>query len=281
MALVPFPHKAPPSDADDDLVERDEADGGDDDDGAGKMSFLDHLDELRRRIIWAVASIFVGVIIAFFFIGDIFNFIMKPLQAMLPPGGTLVYTDPSEAFTLNIKIALIAGLIIASPAVFAQIWLFIAPGLYSHEKKWAIPFVILSSLGFVGGAAFSHYIVFPLTWRFFASFTSDILTFMPRVEPAFAVYFRMLLAFGVVFQMPTLVLFLARMGVLTARFMIRHFKYAVLLIVIVSAVVTPDGGGVSLVAMSVPLVFLYIFSILLAWIFGKKKRVGNIGNEAV
>ena len=272
MALVPFPHKAPLSVPDDDLLDRDDVDGIDED-AAGKMSFLDHLDELRKRIIWAVVAVFAGVIVAFFFIGDIFNFIMKPLQAMLPPGGTLIYTDPSEAFMLNIKIALIAGLILASPAVFAQLWLFIAPGLYSHEKKWAIPFIVLSSLGFVGGAAFSHYVVFPLTWRFFASFTSDVLTFMPRVEPAFAVYLRMILAFGVVFQMPTLVLFLARMGVLTARFMIKNFKYAVLLIIIVSAVVTPDGGGVSLVAMSVPLVFLYIFSIFLAWAFGKKKRV--------
>ncbi len=274
MALVPFPHKAPPSVPDDDLLDRDDVDGLDED-AAGKMSFLDHLDELRKRIIWSVVSIFAGVIVAFFFINDIFNFIMKPLQAMLPPGGTLVYTEPSEAFMLNIKIALIAGLILASPAVFAQLWMFIAPGLYSHEKKWAVPFVVLSSLGFVGGAAFSHYVVFPLTWRFFASFTSDVLTFMPRVEPAFSVYLRMLLAFGVVFQMPTLVLFLARMGMLTARFMWKNFKYAVLLIIIVSAVVTPDGGGVSLVAMSIPLIFLYIFSILLAWIFGKKKRVGN------
>ena len=272
MALVPFPHKAPPAVPDDDLLDRDDVDGSDED-TAGKMSFLDHLDELRRRIVWAVVAIFVGVIISFFFINDIFDFIMKPLQAMLPPGGTLVYTDPAEAFMLNIKIALIAGLILASPAVFAQLWLFIAPGLYSHEKKWAIPFVVLSSIGFVGGAAFSHYVVFPLTWRFFASFTSDILTFMPRVEPAFSVYLRMVLAFGVVFQMPTLVLFLARMGVLTARFMIKNFKYAVLLIIIISAVITPDGGGVSLVAMSGPLVVLYIFSIGLAWAFGKKKRV--------
>ena len=274
MALVPFPHKAPPAVPDDDLLDRNEIDPADED-AAGKMSFLDHLDELRKRIVWAVVAVFVGVIISFFFIGDIFDFIMKPLQAMLPPGGTLVYTDPAEAFMLNIKIALIAGLIIASPAVFAQLWLFIAPGLYSHEKKWAIPFIVLSSIGFVGGAAFSHYVVFPLTWRFFASFTSDILTFMPRVEPAFSVYLRMVLAFGVVFQMPTLVLFLARMGMLTARFMIKNFKYAVLLIIIISAVITPDGGGVSLVAMSGPLVVLYIFSIGLAWAFGKKKRVEN------
>jgi sec-independent protein translocase protein TatC len=275
MALVPFPHKAPSATPDDDLLDSDLIEG--EEEGAGKMSFLDHLDELRKRIIWSLVAVFVGVIIAFFFIGDIFTFIMKPLQAMLPPGGTLVYTDPSEAFMLNIKIAMIAGLIIASPAVFAQIWLFIAPGLYSHEKKWAIPFVVLSSLGFVGGAAFSHYVVFPLTWKFFASFTSDILTFMPRVEPAFQIYLRMLLAFGVVFQMPTLVLFLARMGVLTPRFMIKNFKYAVLLIIIVSAVVTPDGGGVSLVAMSGPLVVLYVFSIGLAWIFGKPKRITDEG----
>ena len=113
--------------------------------------------------------------------------------------------------------------------------------------------------------------VFPLTWRFFTSFTTDILTFMPRIQPAFSLYLRLLLAFGIVFQMPTVVLFLAKMGVLSARFMIRNFKYAVLMIVILSAVVTPDGGGVSLVAMTVPLVLLYILSIGLAWLVGRKR----------
>jgi sec-independent protein translocase protein TatC len=275
MALVPFPNKAHPVPEDDFDPDLDR-----EDDGAGKMSFLDHLDELRQRIIWSLVSVFGGVIVAFFFINDIFNFIMRPLQQMLPPGGKMVYTDPSEAFMLDVKIALIAGLIIASPLVFAQVWLFIAPGLYAHEKKWAIPFIALSTLGFVGGAAFSHYVVFPLTWKFFASFTSDILTFMPRVEPAFEVYLRMLLAFGIVFQMPTLVLFLARMGMLTAGFMWRNFKFAVLLIVIVSAVVTPDGGGVSLVAMSVPLIGLYILSIGLAWAFGKQRPKAIEGESA-
>jgi sec-independent protein translocase protein TatC len=234
------------------------------------MSFLDHLDELRRRIIYAAISLFVGFVIAFFFIQQIFDFIMRPLQQMLPKGATLVYTDPSEAFMLYIQIALIAGLMIASPAVMTQVWLFIAPGLYAHEKKWAIPFIVMSSVFFIVGAAFSHYVVFPLTWKFFSSFTSDILTFMPRIEPAFSIYLRMMLAFGVVFQLPTIVLFLAKMGVLTARFMWKNMKYAVLLIVIISAIVTPDGGGVSLVAMSVPLIGLYIFSILLAWMFGKR-----------
>lgn len=277
MALVPFPTNKPAPAPDED-VDRDRdgvQDDAADEDAGGKMSFLDHLDELRRRIVYAVISVFVGFVVAFFFINEIFNFIMRPLQQLLPPGGTLIYTDPTEAFLLYIKIALIAGLILASPAVMLQVWLFVAPGLYSHEKKWAIPFVVMSSFFFVLGAAFSHYIVFPLTWRFFVGFTSDILTFMPRIEPAFSIYLRLLLAFGLVFQMPTLVLFLARMGVISARFLLRNFKYAVLIMVVVSAVITPDGGGVSLVAMTGPMILLYGLSIGLAWMFGKKPAVDS------
>ena len=270
MALVPFPNKSPATAADDDL-DPDREGIQDEADTAGKMSFLDHLDELRRRIVYTVISIFVGFVIAFLFINQIFDFIMRPLQELLPEGGTLIFTDPTEAFVLYIKIALIAGLILASPAVMSQVWLFIAPGLYATEKKWAIPFIIMSSFFFVAGAAFAHYVVFPLTWVFFASFTTDILTFMPRIQPAFSIYLRLVLAFGVVFQMPTVVLFLARTGVLTAGFMLRNFKYAMLAIVVISAVVTPDGGGVSLVAMTIPLVLLYIFSIGLAWMTQRKR----------
>jgi sec-independent protein translocase protein TatC len=277
VALVPFPTNKQTPDPGDEL-DRDRDGVQDDlaeDDAGGKMSFLEHLDELRRRILYAVIAVFLGFVVSFFFIDEIFDFIMRPLQQLLPPGGTLVYTDPTEAFLLYIKIALIGGLILASPAVMAQVWLFVAPGLYSHEKKWAIPFVVMSSFFFVAGAAFSHYVVFPLTWRFFVSFTNDILTFMPRIEPAFSIYLRLLLAFGLVFQMPTLVLFLARMGVVSARFLIRNFKYAVLIMVVLSAVITPDGGGVSLVAMTGPMILLYGLSIGLAWMFGKKQTADS------
>jgi sec-independent protein translocase protein TatC len=275
VALVPFPtHQSLGTPLGDPDAGR-SLDDQEDDDSAGKMSFLDHLDELRRRIIYTVISVGVGFVVAFFFINQIFDFIMRPLQQMLPPGGTLIYTDPTEAFVLYIKIALIGGLILASPAVMTQVWLFVAPGLYSHEKKWAIPFVVMSSFFFVLGAAFSHWVVFPLTWRFFVSFTTDIVTFAPRIEPAFSMYLRLLLAFGIVFEMPTLVLFLARMGVISAGFLIRNFKFALLIMVIVSAVVTPDGGGVSLVAMTGPMIVLYGLSILLAWVFGKKTDTGT------
>jgi sec-independent protein translocase protein TatC len=207
----------------------------------------------------------VGFLIAVCFTNEIFAFIMLPMQRLLPAGQTLIYTDPSEAFLLHIKIALIAGLIVASPLVFGQVWLFVAPGLYSREKRWAIPFIAMSSFFFVLGAGFAHYVVFPIVWRFFVTFTTDYLTFMPRVEPAFSMYLRLVLALGITFQLPTLVLFLARMGLITAGFMIKHFKYAALLIIIIAGVLSPDGGGVGMVAMGGPLIVLYILSIGLAW----------------
>jgi sec-independent protein translocase protein TatC len=243
----------------------------DSDDSTAKMSFLEHLDELRKRIIYSALSIGVGFLIAFMFVQQLFDFVMRPLQAGLPAGAKLVYTEPTEAFVLYIQIAAIAGLVIALPLVMAQVWLFIAPGLYAHEKKMALPFILMSSGFFIAGAAFSHYVVFPLTWKFFVSFTSDYLTFMPRIEPAFSLYIKMLLAFGLVFQMPTIVLFLARMGVVTAGFLWRQIKYAILAIFIIAAVITPSGDMFTQTAMAGPMVGLYLLSILLAWLFGKKK----------
>ena len=158
-------------------------------DGAGgRMSFLDHLDELRRRLVTAVTAIFVGFLVAFAFINPIFEFIMRPLQEILPEGGELVYTEPTEAFFLYIKIAALVGLILAIPVVLLQLWRFVAPGLYGHEKKFAIPFVALASLFFVGGCLFSHYLLFPVAWQFLGGFSTDYMTFMPRIQPAFSLY---------------------------------------------------------------------------------------------
>jgi sec-independent protein translocase protein TatC len=274
MALVPFPKPTPPAVPDDDLDDRspDELEADESGAEAARMSFLDHLDELRRRIIYAMLSTVGGFVIIIWFVFDIFEFIMGPMQAMLPAGQTLIYTDPGEAFILIIKIAVLAGLLVASPLVILQVWLFIAPGLYSHEKRWAIPFVAIGTVLFIGGAAFSHYVVFPITWRFFLEFdVPGFVEFTPRVAPAFSMYLRLVLACALTFQLPTVVLFLARMGMITPRFMIRNFKYAVMVIMILAAVISPDGGGVGMMAMGLPVVGLYVISIGLAWIFGKKK----------
>ncbi|MGH9238924.1 MAG: twin-arginine translocase subunit TatC [Vicinamibacterales bacterium] len=269
MALVPFPNKAAKPAATD---EPDWDDHELEDATGGKMSFLDHLDELRRRIIYSLIAVGVGFGVAFFWLDNIFTFIFKPMQAVLPAGQTMIYTEPGEQFFLMFKIGLMAGLIIASPLVFAQIWRFIAPGLYVHEKKLAIPFILMGTILFIGGAAFSHYAVFPVIWKFFATSSIDFVTFMPRIEPAFAWYLRLMLGIGITFQLPTLVLFLAKMGLITPRFMIRNFKYAVMIIAVFAAVISPDPGGVGMLMMGGPVIVLYILSIGLAWMFGKKRK---------
>ena len=238
------------------------------------MSFLDHLDELRKRLVYTALGLLGGFVVAFAFIRYIFEFIMVPLQQVLPDGGRLVYTEPAEAFFLYMKIAALAGLVLATPVTLSQVWLFIAPGLYSKEKKFAVPFVVLSSLFFVFGALFSHYAVFPLAWRFFAGFSTDYMEFLPRIAPVFSLYVRMLLAMGVVFQLPTLVFFLARFGLITPQFLIRNTKYAILIIFVLAAVLTPSADPVTQTAMAVPMMILYGISILIAYVF-KKKSSGD------
>jgi sec-independent protein translocase protein TatC len=270
MALVPFPSKGAKS-----VSERDPDDWDDDDapeESGGKMSFLDHLDELRRRLMWALGSVVLGFGIACLFYQQLFNFVIDPMRAMLPAGQNLIYTEPTEALMLYVKIAVIAGILIASPGVMAQVWLFVAPGLYSHEKKLAIPFIALSSAFFIGGAAFAHYVVFPITFKFFASFSSDTITFMPRIEPAFSLYMKLVLIFGLVFQMPTVVLLLARLGLITAGFLLRNFKYAVLIIFIIGAALSPGTDPVGQIVMAGPMCVLYLISIGFAWMFGKKRQ---------
>lgn len=273
MPVVPFPDPQSSKDS----SARDVSDSWFDDDpesgGSGKMSFLEHLDELRKRIVRSLIALCVGVGISAFFIDELYAFVMLPLRNMLRPGETMIYTYPTEAFMLYIRIALIAGLFIAAPLIFWQVWLFVAPALYTKERRYAIPFVVLSSIGVLSGAAFSHYVAFPLMWKFFASFSNELVSFMPRIEDAFSVYMRMLLGMALVFQMPALVFFMARMGVITARWMIRQFKYAVLAIVIIAAIITPSSDVASQLIVAGPMVVLYVLSIGIAWLFGKKRVV--------
>ncbi len=246
-------------------------------DGAGgRMSFLDHLDELRKRLITSVSAIFIAFVLAYFFHEPITAFIMVPLNAILPEGSEFIFTEPTEAFFLSIKVAALVGLILAMPVVLTQFWLFVAPGLYAHEKKFAIPFVTLSTVFFTGGCLFSHYLLFRVAWLFLGSFSTEYVTFMPRIQPTFSLYVRLLLACGVVFQMPTLVFFFARIGLLTAGYLVRNTKYAILVIFIVAAVLTPTGDPATLTVMAAPMIALYGLSIVIAWLVAPRKRVdGN------
>lgn len=263
MALVPFP--GPQSGA----VQVGHAE--DDESPGAKMSFLEHLDELRKRIVNACISLAVGVLVGFFWIDKIFNFLLAPARSALPPGTTMIYTQPGEAFSLYITVSLIAGAVIAAPLIMYQVWLFIAPGLYSNEKMFAVPFVLFSTIGFLAGAAFNHYIAFPFIMMFFASFNSADLRFMPKLDDVFGLYVKMLLGIGLVFQMPTVVFFLAKMRIVTARFLVKNLKFAILLIFITAAVITPTGDPMTQAIFAAPMLGLYAISIIIAWLVGPKR----------
>jgi sec-independent protein translocase protein TatC len=273
MALVPFPgpqgagaYKLPP-DEDDDLP------------GSVKMSFLEHLDELRKRIIRSCLAVAVGILLTFAFIQPIFNYILAPTRRALPPGVKLIYTQPGEAFSLYITVALIAGVVVAAPYIMYQVWMFIAPGLYSNEKRMAYPFVFFTTVGFVAGAAFNHYVSFPFMMAFFGSFNTPDLAFMPKLEDVFGLYTKMLIGMGLVFQMPTVVYFLARLKLITARFLAVHFKYALLIIFIVAAVITPTGDMMTQSIFAAPMLGLYVLSIGVAWVVGPKRLRADADSE--
>jgi sec-independent protein translocase protein TatC len=262
VALVPFPGSQSGA-LQPDLDDEDDA-------SAGKMSFLEHLDELRKRIVQACLGIAVGVLAGFAFITPIVNFILKPTWRVLPAGSRMIYTQPGEAFGLYVQIGLIVGALLAAPWIMYQVWLFIAPGLYANEKRLAIPFVVMSTAGFVGGAAFNHYIIFPVMISFFASFNTADLVFMPRLEDVFDLYAKMLIGMGLVFQMPTIIYFLAKMRLVTASFLWRHTKYAILIIFILAAVITPSGDMITQTIFAAPMLGLYALSILIAWLVAPK-----------
>jgi sec-independent protein translocase protein TatC len=277
MALVPFP--GPQSSAlqrspDDDNLERLDVDRVDTDDelaATGKMSFLEHLEELRKRIINAALGVLLGVAVSIYWISDIVNFLLAPARRALPPGTAgLIMTQPGEGFSLWVTISLIAGGVIASPFIMWQVWRFVAPGLYANEKRFAVPFVLLTSCGFVGGAAFNHYVAFPSLMTFFGTFSAPDLLYYPTVSLVFGLYTKMLIGLGIVFQMPALIFFLAKMKVVSARFLIGKFRYAVLLFVTLAAILTPSSDPVNLMIFTAPMIALYGLSIVIAWLVGPK-----------
>lgn len=238
-------------------------------DDRSRMSFLEHLDELRRRLLHSLYVLIACCAVAFYFWDPLFRYFV---QYFGEHGGDLVFTQPMAGFMFSLKLSALAGLMVASPFLFMQAWLFVAPGLYAREKKVVIPFVFCATIFFLAGAYFAHTIAFPSMWRFFASYEVEGgLTFLPNLDTTFGFYVKALLGLGLVFQMPMVVFFLSRFGVITAAFMVKHFKYAVLGIVVLAAVITPSSDPVNLAVFSAPMLVLYVISIGVAWVFGKKK----------
>lgn len=240
-------------------------------DGAGhEMTFIGHLQELRVRLTRCLIGVFVGFLACYGFAEQLFQKLVEPLITLLQPsGGTLIYTGLPEAFFTHLKVAAIAGLFVASPYVFYQLWMFIAPGLYDSERKWMIPIALCSAVFFVSGALFGYYIVFPFGFQFFLGFATDVITPMPSVREYFSFSTSMLFAFGFIFELPLFIFFLARLGLVTHKSLRKHQKYAILASFIVGAILTPPDV-VSQLLMAGPLCILYEVGIWVAYLFGKK-----------
>ena len=234
-----------------------------------KMSFLEHLEELRKRLIYSLVALAVAFLACWHFADRIFAELERPLTKFLPAGEKLVYTRLTEPFVLYMKVAFYAGIFLASPFLLMQLWLFISPGLYSRERRYAAPFIIMATLFFVSGGYFGYRVLLPATCGFFIE-TGHQFQQMIKADEFFSFASTIVLASGLVFETPILIFFLARIGIVTPAFLMQKGKYAIVIAFIVAAIVTPTPDMVTQTALAVPMIALYYLGVLIAWMFGKK-----------
>ena len=235
-----------------------------------KQPFMTHLEELRRRLIACAIAIGIGFVACYFFKERLFQILVMPLKANMAAGDRLIFTNLPEMFFTYLKTAFLAGALLVAPVLFYQIWMFIAPGLYQSERRFAIPFVVCSTILFVGGSLFGYFVVFPFGFRFFLGFANDYIQALPSVKQYFSFAIKLLVAFGVVFELPVVMFFLARMGLVTSELLRRQRKYAILLTFVVAAILTPPDVITQLM-MAGPLLILYEISIVIAKMAEKRR----------
>jgi len=236
-----------------------------------KQPFMSHLEELRKRLIVCAITVGVGFVIAYIFSEHLFQLLILPLKEVMPEGGQLIFTNLPEMFFAYLKVAFITGILASAPLIFYQIWLFVAPGLYRKEKKYLIPFVVSSTFLFVGGALFGYFVVFPFGFKFFIGFANEYVKALPSVKQYLSFSIKLLFAFGVVFELPVVIFFLAKIGVVTPKLLRKKRKYAILLTFALAAILTPPDV-ITQCMMAVPLIVLYEIGILVAILARKKKQ---------
>lgn len=239
-----------------------------------KMTFLEHLEELRQRLVRSALSLVVGFGLCWNFREQIFHIMTQPMRE----GGfteAFIYTGPAEALMLYMKMAFFVGIFVASPYVLWEIWGFISPGLYKHEKAYAVPFIGAGSLFFAGGALFGHYFLFPLTFKFLREFGGADMKFLPKIDEYYSFYSWFLLGLGLVFQVPVVIFVLARIGLVTPRLLLRAWKWVILGAFVVSALITPTADMVIQTTLALPIIALYFFGVGVAWLFGRSRRAAE------
>jgi sec-independent protein translocase protein TatC len=252
-----------------------------------QMPLLDHLIELRNRLMWACGAIFVGFMICYLFADHIYAFLVQPLADIYQgqTGRRMIYTGLTEAFFTYLKVAFWAGAFLTFPIVAAQLWMFIAPGLYRNEKQAFLPFLIATPILFFMGGAIAYYVVFPLAWRFFVSFeTAGGPETLPieleaRVGEYLSLVMKLIFAFGLSFQLPVALTLMGRVGLITSEQLARNRKFAIVGVFVVAAVITPPDV-ISQVGLAVPIILLYELSIIAVRIVEKRRAEAEAAEAA-
>jgi sec-independent protein translocase protein TatC len=233
-----------------------------------KMPFMEHLGELRVRIVRSIIAILIGLVVAFPASQYIMDFLARPILAT---GNTLVFLAVTEAFWVKMKVALFTGLFLASPAILWQVWRFVSPGLHQHEKKYAVPFVVIGSLLFIGGGAFSLLVVTPGAVAFLLSYGGPGLQPMISIGSYFDFMLKFTLAFGAIFEVPLALTLAARMGLVTPKGLAKNRKYAILGAFVAAAILTPTPDMINQSLMAGPIIVLYEIGIISARVFGRRR----------
>lgn len=238
------------------------------------MSFLEHLEELRRRIIYSILAVAAAFVVCFFKAEAIFGFMQKPIMEALKRNGMpekLVYLNPTEPFNMYLKVGLLAGIFVASPFVLYQLWMFISPGLYRHEKRYVLPFMSSTIFLFLAGGYFGYVLVYPQALNFLIDYGKQFQP-MITIGEYTDLFLTIIIGMGVIFELPILVFFLALMGIVTAGWMWRNLRYSILVIFIIAAILTPTTDILNMCIFAAPMVALYILSIAVAWLVHPKQR---------
>lgn len=230
----------------------------------------EHLRELRMRLIRCCWAVGIGFVASYSFSREIFNLLMYPLVKVMPEQSSMIFTGLTEGFFTYLKVSFLTGLMLATPVIFYQIWAFIAPGLYHHEKKYVIPFTVLSVFFFTGGAIFGYFMVFPFAFEFFMSFNTEDIIALPSMKEYLAFSTKLLLAFGTAFELPIFIVFLAKLGIVNVEMLTKNRKYVLVGSFIVAAILTPPDV-VTQTLMAFPLMLLYELGILGTRVFVRKK----------
>ena len=236
-----------------------------------EMSSIEHLEELRKRLIWSLGFVVLAFGLCWVFAGDLYDIASAPIRSN--PAVTLSVSRPQDIFSLHVKVTLVTSIFLSAPFSVAQVWMFISPGLHRHERRYAIPFVLFGSVLFLTGGAFGYFVAFPLALQFLLAWIVEShLVLIIDASEYFNLFFTIIVALGIVFQIPAVIFVLSRIGLVDARILLKKLKYAVFGCVVVAAVITPTSDPGNMLVIAAPMVLLYCVGIVVAWMFGRPRR---------